>query len=75
VLGIPVERKSGALKTLELLRDGTQHLDSVADRLAGPSGKDASEIHDQLESLNRRSPIEVVLDGLTHRRGMHRRES
>ena len=30
---------------------------------------------EQLEQLNRRSPIEVVLDGLTHRRGAHRRES
>ena len=31
-------------------------------------------VREQLETLNRRSPVEVLLDGLTHRRGAHRRE-
>jgi hypothetical protein len=29
---------------------------------------------EELEKTTRRSPIEVVLDGLTHRRGAHKRE-
>ena len=58
---------------------------SVADRelmaavvsLANDASKTVDEVRqarEQLENLNRRSPIEVVLDGLTHRRGAHRRE-
>lgn len=75
VLGVPIERKSGTLRTLELLRDGARQLDSVTDRLAGPGGDDTREIREQLDKLNRRSPIEVVLDGLTHRRGVHRHDA
>jgi hypothetical protein len=33
------------------------------------------EIREQLDKANRQSPLEVVLDGLTHRRGAHKRES
>jgi hypothetical protein len=35
---------------------------------------DLHAVREQLDAMNRRSPIEVVLDGLTHRRGAHRRE-
>jgi hypothetical protein len=75
VLGMPIQRKSGMLKTLELLGEAARQLDSAMDRLAGPSGEDAHEIREQLDKLNRRSPIEVVLDGLTHRRGVHRHDA
>jgi hypothetical protein len=75
ILGVPIERKSGALRTFELLRDGARHLDSATDRLAGPGGDETREIREQLDKLNRRSPIEVVLDGLTHRRGVHRHDA
>jgi hypothetical protein len=73
VLGIPVGHKSGVVKTAELLRDGAKHLDSATSRFSGASD-DVHEIREQLDRVNRQSPLEVVLDGLTHRRGAHRRE-
>jgi hypothetical protein len=35
---------------------------------------DLHAVREQLDAMNRRSPIEVVLDGLTHRRGAHKHE-
>ena len=74
VLGVPIGRKSTAVRTLELLRDGAKHLNSATTQLSGTT-EDVREIREQLDKVNRRSPLEVVLDGLTHRRGAHRRES
>jgi hypothetical protein len=74
VLGVPVGRKSGAVMTLELLRDAAKHLNSATEQISGPA-EDVREIREQLDKVNRRSPLEVVLDGLTHRRGAHKRES
>ncbi|HET8757732.1 MAG TPA: hypothetical protein VFM58_17065 [Solirubrobacteraceae bacterium] len=51
-----------------------------AKRFAAVAGKasntadDIRAIREQLENANRRSPIEVVLDGLTHRPGTRKRE-
>ena len=73
VLGVRVGPKSGALKAAELLRDGARHLDSATSQVSGATS-DVRELNDQLDRLNRRSPLEVVLDGLTHRRGAHKRE-
>lgn len=73
LLGIPVGHKSGVVKMAELLRDGAKHLDSATSQLSGTSD-DVREIRKQLDRANRQSPLEVVLDGLTHRRGAHRRE-
>jgi hypothetical protein len=39
------------------------------------AGEDLRELRHQLKQLNRRSPVEVLLDGLTHRRGAHKNES
>ena len=33
------------------------------------------QVREELDRANRRSPVEVLLDGLTHRRGAHKRES
>jgi hypothetical protein len=74
VLGVPVGRKSGALVAFEALRDGAKHLNSATDQVSGAT-EDVREIREQLEKVNRKSPLEVVLDGLTHRRGAHKRES
>jgi hypothetical protein len=71
VLGIPVGPKSGALRVIELLHDGARHLDAATGQV---TSDDVHEIRTQLEQVNRRSPLEVVLDGLTHRRGAHRAE-
>jgi hypothetical protein len=73
VLGVPLGRKSGALKAVELLRDGARHLDSTTDQLSG-AANDVHEIRAQLDQANHQSPIEVVLDALTHRRGAHKHE-
>jgi hypothetical protein len=40
---------------------------------ASRTADDIHAIRDQLEQANKRSPIEVVLDGLTHRPGTRRR--
>ena len=73
LLGIPTEPKSGVLRTVELLRDGAKHLGSATTQVSG-TANDVREIREQLEKVNQRSPIEVVLDGLTHRRGAHKHE-
>jgi hypothetical protein len=71
---VPFGRKSPGLRALEVLRDGAKHLNSATDQVTGAT-EDVREIREQLEKVNRKSPLEVVLDGLTHRRGAHKRES
>jgi hypothetical protein len=39
------------------------------------AGDEVRQVREQLSRANRRSPVEVLLDGLTHRRGAHRAES
>lgn len=73
LLGMPLGPKPGVLRAVELLRDGAKHLDATTGRISG-TADDVHEIRAQLDQVNRRSPLEVVLDGLTHRRGAHRRE-
>lgn len=73
LLGVPVGRKSGALRAVELLREGARHLGSTTDQLSGAT-EDVHQIREQLDQANRQSPIEVVLDALTHRRGAHKQE-
>jgi hypothetical protein len=70
VLGVPVGRKSA----LETFCDAARHLASAANSVSS-SADDVREVRAQLEQLNKRSPVEVLLDGLTHRRGAHKRES
>jgi hypothetical protein len=56
------------------------HRTRLTTKVAEATGKasgaadELTQLREQLAGLNPRSPIEVVLDGLTHRRGMHRRE-
>jgi len=42
---------------------------------ASATADDIRALREQLQALNRRSPVEVLLDGLTHRRGAHRLEA
>jgi hypothetical protein len=74
VLGVPLGPKSGARRAVEMLRDGAKHFDSATSQMSGTT-EDVRQIREQLEKANRQSPLEVVLDGLTHRRGAHKRES
>jgi hypothetical protein len=74
VLGVPVGRKSGLELTAEALGKVADGLTSATDKVSGTTD-DVSQIREQLEQANRQSPIEVLLDGLTHRRGAHKQES
>jgi hypothetical protein len=73
VLGVPLGRKSGLLRAAEALGDGARHLSAATGRVSDTTD-DLHQIREQLELVNRRSPLEVVLDGLTHRRGAHKNE-
>ena len=63
------------------LRADGRRAEKLADGLGSATGKavattdDVHKIREELEQANRRSPVEVLLDGLTHRRGAHKRES
>ena len=67
ILGVPIGRKSGLHLAVETLGKATERASSTSD--------DIHQVREELEKANRQSPVEVLLDGLTHRRGAHRRES
>ena len=48
---------------------------SSATRRASATADEVRQVREQLDRVNRRSPVEVLLDGLTHRRGAHKLES
>jgi hypothetical protein len=74
ILGVPVGRKSGVVVAAGALSKVAQELGSATSRVSG-TADDLHQVREQLEESNRRSPVEVLLDGLTHRRGAHKRES
>jgi len=63
MLGVPLGRE-GALLT------AARALGRAAD-----TGDEVKQVREQLDRANRQSPVEVLLDALTHRRGAHRHES
>jgi len=74
VLGVPVGRKNGAVRTAKALGQVAQELRSATSQVSETTDE-VRRVREELEKTTRRSPIEVVLDGLTHRRGAHKRES
>ena len=74
VLGVPVGRQNGVMRGAKALGRVARDLSSATERVSSTTN-DIREIREQLDKANRRSPLEVVLDGLTHRRGAHKRES
>jgi hypothetical protein len=66
---LPLPRRSRA----RALAGRAKRLAVLANQ-ASNTADDIRAIREQLEQTNRRSPIEVVLDGLTHRRGAHKLE-
>jgi hypothetical protein len=74
ILGIPIGRKSGLAQAAEAFGQVARELSSARNQAAGVTD-DVREIREQLDKANRQSPLEVLLDGLTHRRGAHKRES
>ena len=74
LIGSRLAPRRSALGTVAIaLADGVRRAAAAAER-ASTASDDVQAVRDQLEALNKRSPIEVVLDGLTHRRGAHRSE-
>jgi hypothetical protein len=74
VLGMPIGRKRGLVQAAEALGEVARELSS-ARKQASAVTDDVREVRQQLDKANRQSPVEVLLDGLTHRRGAHKRES
>ena len=71
ILGVPVGRKRGAVVVAGALGKAR----GWARRPSRPrEPRKIHEIREQLDRANRQSPIEVLLNGLTHRRGAHKRE-
>ena len=66
--GLLVRRRS----TTALALGGARRLAKTVVK-ASQTADDIHAIRDQLEQANKRSPIEVVLDGLTHRPGTGKR--
>jgi hypothetical protein len=69
LIGSRRRRKSGAALAIA----SAKRFVAVAGK-ASNTADDLRAIREQLENANRRSPIEVVLDGLTHRPGTGKRE-
>jgi hypothetical protein len=69
VLGVPIGRKNGLVRTAEALGRVATATERVAE-----TTNDVRRIREQLDKVNRRSPVEVVVDALTHRRGAHKPE-
>jgi hypothetical protein len=74
VLGLPIGRKRPLVRAAEGLGKVAKELGSASGKAAATT-QEVRGVREELEQLNRRSPVEVLLDGLTHRRGAHRRES
>lgn len=74
VLGVPVGRKNGVVRTAKALGHVARELSSASNRVSAATGE-VRQVREELEKTTRRSPVEVLLDGLTHRRGAHKRES
>ena len=74
VLGVPVGRKNGVVRTAKALGEVARELSSASNQVSAATDE-VRQVREELEKTTRRSPIEVLLDGLTHRRGAHRRES
>ena len=73
LLGMPLGPRSGAQLTAKAIGRAAKQLSSATDQVSDTAGE-VRQVREQLEKANRQSPIEVLLDGLTHRRGAHRRE-
>jgi hypothetical protein len=69
-MGMPVGRRNRA----RAIARGARRAAAAASK-ASSTADDIRAIRQQLEQTNRRSPIEILLDGLTHRRGAHKLET
>ena len=72
VLGVPVGRRSGLIMTAQALGKVASEMSSARNQVSVATD-DIHQIREHLERESRRSPIEVVLDALTHRPGTRKR--
>ena len=73
VLGVPLGRKSGLRRTVETFGKAAYGVGS-ATRQVSSTTDDIRQVREELERANRQSPVEVLLNALTHRRGAHKQE-
>ena len=73
ILGVRLGRKSGLRRTVETLGKAAHGVGS-ATRQVSSTSDDIRQVREELERANRQSPVEVLLNALTHRRGAHRQE-
>jgi hypothetical protein len=62
------------VRAAEALGKVACELGSAAGQAAATTD-DVRQLREQLDRANRQSPVEVLLDGLTHGRGAHKRKS
>ena len=70
---MPLGRKSGLRRTVETFGKAAYGVGS-ATRQVTSTTDDIRQVREELERANRQSPVEVLLNALTHRRGAHRHE-
>ena len=74
ILGVPFGRKNGLQRAVETLGKAVHELGSLTSQVSSAT-EEIRQVREQLDKANRQSPLEVVLDALTHRRGAHKHES
>jgi hypothetical protein len=72
--GMARRRKSAVFTVGRALGRTARELASATHRVT-ETGDEVRQVREQLDRVNRQSPVEVLLDALTHRRGAHKRES
>ncbi len=74
VFGVRIGHKPASVAAGQAFADGARRFADTGQQMLR-AADDVRALRKQLEQANRRSPIEVLLDGLTHRRGAHSNES
>jgi hypothetical protein len=74
VLGVPLGRRSGLQWTVETLGRAAREVGS-ATRQVSSTTDEIRQVREELEKSNRQSPVEVLLNALTYRRGMNKHQN
>jgi hypothetical protein len=74
ILGVPRGRRNGLRRMVDTLGKAAHELGALTNQVSSTTDE-IRQVREQLDKANRQSPLEVVLDALTHRRGAHKHES
>jgi hypothetical protein len=74
ILGVPLGRRNGLRRMVDTLGKAAHELGALTNQVSSTTDE-IRQVREQLDKANRQSPLEVVLDALTHRRGAHKHES